>query len=195
MPTFNKMALEREAHKYGFKRDTFEKVIRLKHILEFINNDDFLNKHLWLKGGTAINLTIFDLPRLSVDIDMDYNPNDTKADMVLAREKITSILRDYMESEGYLLSDESRFMHSLDGFHFQYVNAGGNRDIIKVELNYSLRTHLFEAVEANVIPRIFEDSVTIKTIAPIEIFAAKANALLNRAAASVSLQVICSASV
>ena len=25
-----------------------------------------------LKGGTAINLTIFNLPRLSVDIDMDY---------------------------------------------------------------------------------------------------------------------------
>lgn len=30
-----------------------------------------------LKGGTAINFTVFNLPRLSVDIDMDYTPNDT----------------------------------------------------------------------------------------------------------------------
>ena len=49
MPTFNKLMLEAEAQKYGFKRDTFEKVVRLKHILEFINSDEFLNEHLWLK--------------------------------------------------------------------------------------------------------------------------------------------------
>jgi len=35
-----------------------------------------------LKGGTAINLAVFNLPRLSVDIDMDYTPNDTKEEIV-----------------------------------------------------------------------------------------------------------------
>lgn len=30
---------------------------------------------LALKGGTAINLTIFNLPRLSVDIDLDFSEN------------------------------------------------------------------------------------------------------------------------
>ena len=29
MPMFNKQALESEAGKFGFKRDTFEKVVRL----------------------------------------------------------------------------------------------------------------------------------------------------------------------
>lgn len=58
----------------GFVRDTFEKVLRLKEILKFLNEDKSLREHLLLKGGTAINLTVFNLPRLSVDIDMDYTP-------------------------------------------------------------------------------------------------------------------------
>ena len=135
MPMYDKRALEYEARKFGFRRDTFEKVVRLKDILNYINNTDFLNNHLVLKGGTAINLTVFDLPRLSVDIDMDYMPNDTKEEMSKTREEIKNNLLTYMESEGYVLSLDSRYMHSLDGFHFQYVNAGGNKDTIKIEIN------------------------------------------------------------
>jgi len=180
---FNKQALELEAGKFGFRRDTFEKVVRLKRILEFINADEYLNDHLWLKGGTAINLTIFDFPRLSVDIDMDYNPNDEKSVMEESRKKIKNLLLEYMESEDYFLSEESRFMHSLDGFHFQYINSAGNKDMIKIEINFSLRAHLFEPVIVDFIPRIFETGLTVKTMNPMEIFATKANALLNRAAA------------
>lgn len=183
MPMFNKQALESEAGKFGFRRDTFEKVVRLKRILEFINADEYLNDHLWLKGGTAINLTIFDFPRLSVDIDMDYNPNDEKNVMEESRKKIKNLLLEYMESEDYFLSEESRFMHSLDGFHFQYINSAGNKDMIKIEINFSLRAHLFEPVIVDFIPRIFETGLTVKTMNPMEIFATKANALLNRAAA------------
>ena len=121
-----------------FVRDTFEKVLRLKEIMRFLNEEEYLSEHLLLKGGTAINLTVFNLPRLSVDIDLDYTPNDTKEDMLVAREKITMLIKDYMEAEGYHLSPSSRFTHSLDAFYYQYQNSGGNRDMIKIELNYSL---------------------------------------------------------
>ena len=63
-------------------RDTFEKVLRLSEILDFLNKDPLLKKSLALKGGTAINLTIFDLPRLSVDIDLDYTVNESKEEML-----------------------------------------------------------------------------------------------------------------
>ena len=76
MPHYNKAALARSAAQMGFVRDTFEKVARLEEVLNFLNTEPFLKDHLRLKGGTAINLTIFSLPRLSVDIDMDYVPND-----------------------------------------------------------------------------------------------------------------------
>ena len=183
MPQYNRAELGRMAIESGFVRDTFEKVLRLKEILRFLNEDEFLREHLLLKGGTAINLTVFNLPRLSVDIDMDYTPNDTREDMLECREKITNVIKEYMESEGYLLSDASRFSHSLDAFHYNYQNAGGNRDMIKIELNYSLRAHVFEPVYRSILPSAFDDGLKIRMVNPMEIFAAKGNALITRAAA------------
>ena len=130
-----------------------------------MNDEEYLKEHLLLKGGTAINLTVFYLPRLSVDIDMDYTPNDTKEDMQKAREKITELIKDYMEDQGYQLSSGSRFTHSLDAFYYQYQNAGGNRDMIKIELNYSLRAHVLEPVYRSTLPELlFEDKEIVERI-------------------------------
>ena len=183
MPIYNKVEIGRAAKQHGFVRDTFEKVLRLKEILCYLNEEEYLREHLLLKGGTAINLTVFNLPRLSVDIDMDYTPNDTKEDMLKAREKITTLIKDYMNAEGYQLSKGSRFTHSLDAFYYQYQNAGGNRDMIKIELNYSLRAHILEPVHRRILSEAFDDGMTIRMVAPMEIFAAKGNALISRAAA------------
>lgn len=123
MPQYNKADLGRVAMQYGFTRDTFEKVLRLKEILVYFNTQEYLVWHLVLKGGTAINLTVFNMPRLSVDIDMDYTPNDSRGDMLK--------------------------------FYYNYINAGGNKDMIKIELNYSLRTHIFEPIFLNPYIKIF----------------------------------------
>ena len=183
MPIYDKAEIGRAAQRYGFVRDTFEKVLRLKEILRYLNKNDYLRDHLLLKGGTAINLTVFNLPRLSVDIDMDYTPNDTKEDMLEARAKITTLIKSYMEAENYQLSKGSRCTHSLDAFYYQYQNAGGNRDMIKIELNYSLRAHVLEPVHRRILPEVFDDGMTIRMVHPMEIFAAKGNALISRAAA------------
>ena len=183
MPQYNKAEIALSAKKYGFVRDTFEKVLRLTEILKFVNEDDLLKPHLLLKGGTAINLTIFNMPRLSVDIDMDYTPNDHKDDMLRTRERISKRINNYMYSEGYMLSENSRYTNSLDALYYNYQNSGGNSDSIKIEINYSLRAHILNPVTATILPQILTDNITINTLDPIEIFAAKGNALLNRAAA------------
>lgn len=183
MQMYNKAEISRIAQQYGFVRDTFEKVLRLKEILRYLNEEEYLRKHLLLKGGTAINLAIFNLPRLSVDIDMDYTPNDTKEEMQKVRNRITILIKDYMEKEGYQLSKGSRFTYSLDAFYYQYQNAGGNKDMIKLELNYSLRAHILEPVHRKILPEVFDDGLEIRMVAPMEIFAAKGNALISRAAA------------
>ena len=67
MIEYNKVALGKAAREKGFVRDTFEKVLRMKEVLRYLNEDEYLKEHLVLKGGTAINMTIFNLPRLSVD--------------------------------------------------------------------------------------------------------------------------------
>ena len=140
-------------------------------------------EHLLLKGGTAINLTVFNLPRLSVDIDLDFIPNLTREETANERERLTEILKGYMSEQGYSLSDASRFSHSLDAFHYNYVNAAGNRDMIKIEINYSLRTHVLSSEDRVFITDAFGEPIKVRTVAAMEIFAAKTNALISRAAA------------
>ena len=183
MTFFNKAEMGRCAAENGFQRDVFEKVYRLKETLSFLNTEPILKEHLLLKGGTAINLTIFDLPRLSVDIDLDYIPNDSRENMLKMRKEIFAQLKDYMESEGYFLGTGSRKSYSLDAFHFQYVNSSGNRDMIKIEINYSLRAHVLEADTRKITTNAFGQPIEVMTVSPMEIFAAKANALMSRAAA------------
>ena len=65
-----KLAAEAEAT--GFRSDVIEKVAYLLGLLEAIRSHPFLKGKLVLKGGTALNLFIFDAPRLSVDIDLNY---------------------------------------------------------------------------------------------------------------------------
>lgn len=72
MSKYDIIYLGKKAEELGFVRDTLEKVTRLADVLEYLNTNPILKESLALKGGTAINLTIFNLPRLSVDIDMDY---------------------------------------------------------------------------------------------------------------------------
>jgi predicted nucleotidyltransferase component of viral defense system len=74
----------------GFHKDVIEKVHRLIMILEFINGNSFLRERLVLKGGTALNLTIFNLPRLSVDIDMDFHSSADR-NTVLEERKASAI--------------------------------------------------------------------------------------------------------
>ena len=116
MPQYNRRELDARAREYGFNRDTFEKVLRLRTILEFLNTQEFMCEHLLLKGGTAINLTVFNLPRLSVDIDLDFVPNLTREETIDERVRLTEILKKYMSEQGYSLSETSRFTRKVKPF-------------------------------------------------------------------------------
>ena len=59
MMQLDRLTLGRMAKELGFVRDTLEKVCRLADVLKFMEEDELLSQSLALKGGTAINLTIF----------------------------------------------------------------------------------------------------------------------------------------
>lgn len=82
----------------GFRSETLEKVLRLIDVLDFISKTDELSPYLVLKGGTSINITIFNLPRLSVDIDLDFSFRGPRDEMLEKRKEITAIIRRYMEN-------------------------------------------------------------------------------------------------
>ena len=175
--------LGKKAEELSFVRDTLEKVTRLADVLEYLNTNPILKESLALKGGTAINLTIFNLPRLSVDIDMDYLVNNSREEMLNQRELINSTINRYMISQGYTKNEKTKKPHSLDSWVYDYIGASGNRDNIKIEINYSLRAHMLQVEERSIVTEHFGGGHKVKTLAPIEIYGSKINALLSRAAA------------
>lgn len=116
MFNYDGIYLGEKAEELGFVRDTFEKVTRLADVLEYLNTNPLLKDSLALKGGTAINLTIFNLPRLSVDIDLDYLITNSREEMLENRNIINSTIDRFMVSQGYQMNPRTKNPHSLDSF-------------------------------------------------------------------------------
>ena len=150
MMQWDRLTLGRMAKELGFPRDTLEKVCRLADVLKFMESDELLSEGIALKGGTAINLTIFDLPRLSVDIDLDYCRSIEREKMLVDRGIITDKISKYMMANGYVLSPKSKSYHALDSFVYEYVNCGGTKDNLKIEINYMLRCHVLPVARREV---------------------------------------------
>jgi predicted nucleotidyltransferase component of viral defense system len=182
MSEWSKVLLGKQAKELGFVRDTYEKICRLTEVLRFLETDELLGKSLSLKGGTAINLTIFDLPRLSVDIDLDFSENISRDDMMISRNRINDRIAKYMIANDYSLSTKSKNYHALDSFIYEYTNAGGTKDNIKIEINYMLRSHVLQ-IKHRFFKSTWEPTgISVLCVDPIEIFASKIVALFNRTA-------------
>jgi predicted nucleotidyltransferase component of viral defense system len=183
MPNFTKRYLDTLAAETGFIRDNLEKVLRLCEVLHYISDNPLLSEHLVLKGGTAINLTVFNLTRLSVDIDLDFNKTCTREEMLAIRGQLNQDTTNYMFRSSYSLSPNTKNPHSLDSWVFYYQNSVGNRDNIKVEINYSMRQHILPIVARRINVSFVEHDFDIRTLAPVELFGSKIKALIERAAA------------
>lgn len=170
--------INRIARNTNFNKNTCEKVLRLYSILNFINSSEIAND-LALKGGTAINLFLLNLPRLSVDIDLDFNLPLDRESTLLHRAKIDSLIRSYMENEGYHLSDKSKFVHTLDSYVYSYQTTSGSNDVLKIEINYSDRVHVFKP-EIKTSSDILDETTSINALASEELIGSKINALLAR---------------
>ena len=177
--------IENISKETGFIQSTLEKVERLIEILEWMNSDVKLNKLLALKGGTAINIAIFNFPRLSVDIDLDLTENLVKEEMIKERENIHNLLINYLSANNYRINmKKSINVYALDSIVAEYVDIKGNADNIKIEINYMNRAHILDTKRIRVSTDVFKDKhLIIHCIHPIEIYAAKLCALLSRSTA------------
>jgi len=183
MSKYDKHFIDKQARLFGYQSSSFEKVARLIDVLRFLNETQEMQDNLALKGGTAINLTIFNLPRLSVDIDLDFAQNLTKEETKIKRERIKSVLEQHMTAEGYTKSPKSKETHILDSYVYSYMNTAGNTDNIKVEINYSLRCHVLPTEKITIKTADTFSNFEAHTLSPIEIYASKIVAFDDRAAA------------
>ena len=183
MYNYSKSFLEKISMETGFVRDNLEKVFRLCDILSFFNNQSITKDNLSLKGGTAINLLVFNMPRLSVDIDLDFSKECSRDEMICTRTIINETILNYMFSKGYSLSPNTKNPHSLDSWVFYYQNAGGNKDNIKIEINYSMRNHILPTIKKKVKVEVFKIEEEWTTLSTLELFGGKIKALIERCAA------------
>lgn len=178
---YSKAEIERVAREQNYTVNNVEKILRLSFILNDLNVMPEFKGKLLLKGGTAINLIAFDeLPRLSVDLDLDFAENLSKERMQEEREKINRPLDKYCQENGYLKSGRCSF--SLDSFSLFYTTATGSRDKLKLDINYHNRCHILEG-EVSEIPFPFsmKDGVlTVAHVAVTELFAGKIKAFYER---------------
>ena len=182
MYNYNKNDLDKIAVGTDFIRDNLEKVFRLCDILRFLSENSLFSENLALKGGTAINLTIFDCPRLSVDIDLDFTSECSREEMLVIRENINQNFLNYIFAQGYALSPNTKNPHSLDSWVLYFQNAGGNKDNMKVEINYSLRNHILPIIKKKVNADFLHFDCMVRTLSTLELFGSKIKALIERAA-------------
>ena len=85
--------LQREAAATGFPTEMLEKTLRLLSLLAALPTHPFLRSRVALKGGTALNLFVADVPRLSVDVDLNYIGAAARERMLADRPKVEQAIQ------------------------------------------------------------------------------------------------------
>lgn len=171
----------REAALTGFQIDPFEKVGRLLELLEAMARHPFLKGRLALKGGTAINLFLFDVPRLSVDVDLNYIGAADRETMLAERPKLEQALEAACGRLG-LQVRRAPSDHAGGKWRLSFSSASGRPATLEVDLNYLLRTPLWPPTDVDSRPVGSLDSVRVGVLETHEIAAGKLGALFARRA-------------
>ena len=98
----SKESLLKLARSQHYKPEILEKVLRLLQVLQQFMAVPYLRDRFVLKGGTALNLFQFDnVPRLSVDIDLNYVGSLDRATMLQERIVINEAIEKILEQNQF----------------------------------------------------------------------------------------------
>lgn len=155
----------------------FQQAELVLQILPFFKSE----KVFALKGGTAINFFLRNLPRLSVDIDLAYLPIN-KREIALAEiserlEKVSlRILQQFpkIEITKKTLTESNKTI----GLMVKHGNVS-----VKIEPNFILRGPVFEPIEQRLCEKaeeLFEKTMSLSTLSFADLYGGKICAALDR---------------
>ncbi|MCB4322463.1 nucleotidyl transferase AbiEii/AbiGii toxin family protein [Alcaligenes sp. 13f] len=141
---------------------------------DVFNNDIFA-----MKGGTAINLFLRDMPRLSVDIDVVYHPWQTPRDQALEdiNQELVAIAQRVER-----LGVQTRLIRSKDLGDTKLI-AENEASQVKVEVNVVFRGTVLPIERRPLSARtgdLFGVEFAVPVLAPDELYAGKLVAALDR---------------
>lgn len=136
--------LAKDAEASGYRPEILEKVFHLLNLLNGFQSHPFLKGRLVLKGGTAMNLFHFDVPRLSVDIDLNYVGAADRELMLQERPKIEQALQAVCSREDMTVS-RMPSEHAGGKWHLRYASAVHETAMLAVDVNFMFRVPLWPA--------------------------------------------------
>ena len=163
----------------GFRAEMVEKVLHLMNLLDALNSHPFLKGKWILKGGTALNMFMLDLPRLSVDIDLNYIGTLDREEMLMDRPKLEQAAQAVFSREGFTtkrVPDE----HAGGKWRLSYQSFTGQSGNLEVDLNFMFRQPLWDIQIVDSHPLGDFQAKSIPVLELHELAAGKLAALLSR---------------
>lgn len=175
----SKADLLKLARSHHYKPEILEKVLTLLQVLQQFMAVPYLHDRFVLKGGTALNLFQFDnVPRLSVDIDLNYIGALDRNTMLQERAVINDAIQKILE--------QNKFEHYRSPGHhaggkmvWRYASALGQKGNLEIDLNYMYRQPLL-AIEWKQPKLALEKSFEAPVLDVHELAAGKLSALFSR---------------
>ncbi len=175
----SKERLLKEKQTSGYRQEIIEKVIWLMETLNVIADDSYLSTRLVLKGGTALNLFHFDLPRLSVDADLNYIGAIDRSTMLKERPEVENRIKRLFERMGLTMLRNPR-EHAGGKMVWCYPSSLGNQGNIEVDINFMYRAPLLPVEQRDSITMAGKQVTNLPILDIHELAAGKLTALLER---------------
>ncbi len=150
------------------------------NLLEGFNRHPFLKGRLAVKGGTALNLFLFGVPRLSVDIDLNYIGAADRDTMMAERPKVEQAIQAVCSREGMNITRVPTD-HAGGKWRLRYESALGEGGTLEVDLNFMFRVPLWAVTRRSAAVGSYS-ATQIPVLDLHELAAGKLAALLSRRA-------------
>jgi predicted nucleotidyltransferase component of viral defense system len=139
----------------------------------------FSSPEFVMKGGTAINLFVEDMPRLSVDIDVVWKDHMTPRERVIAGiSEALQTMRQGLEQKGI----KARMHASSTGEETKLFVERENRQV-KIEVNHVFRGTVLPPEERRLVKKardLFTTDLSVPVLATQELYGSKIVAALDR---------------
>lgn len=172
--------LDEAAKRAGFLSESYEKVYALLELLDLLAGHPFAGPRLALKGGTALNVFVFDLPRLSVDIDLNFIGVTTREEMLAEKPLIEKAVEQIVGRLKHRIVKKPD-AHAGGKWVLEYERADGRKGELQLDIIYTLRTPLWPTSE-HVSRAVGTRTTKVKLLDKHELAAGKLAATVARSA-------------
>ena len=117
-------------------------MIWLLRLLDALRSHPFIKGRIALKGGTALNLFVFDVPRLSVDIDLNYIGARDRDVMLTERPRLEEAVQAVCRREGVAVKHVPT-EHAGGKWRLGFPSALLPGGTLELDVNFLLRTPLW----------------------------------------------------